>query len=99
MRLVNFSVTNFRSITQAYKVPFSNLTVLIGKNNEGKSNMLKALNISINILEYHAIQRSTRYGGYNPYKNNDNFYKWERDYPISLQEKKIRHQFSDSNLN
>jgi predicted ATP-dependent endonuclease of OLD family len=88
MRLVNFSVTNFRSITQAYKIPFSNLTVLIGKNNEGKSNMLKALNISMNILEYHANQRSMRYGGGYSSRNNDNYYKWERDFPISLQDKK-----------
>jgi len=87
MKLVNFSVTNFRSITQAYKIPFTDLNVLIGKNNEGKSNMLKALNIAMNILEYHANQRNIRYGGY-LYRNNDNYYKWERDFPISLQDKK-----------
>jgi predicted ATPase len=87
MRLVNLSVTNFRSITQAYKIPFSDLTVLIGKNNEGKSNMLKALNISMSILEYHAIQKTSRYGAYS-YRNNDTVYKWERDFPISMQDKK-----------
>lgn len=87
MRLVNFSVTNYRSITQAYKIPFSDLTVLIGKNNEGKSNLLKALNISMKILEYHGNERIIRYGGY-LHRNNDSYYKWERDFPISLQSKR-----------
>lgn len=86
MKLVKFSVTNFRSITQAYDIPFNDLTVLIGKNNEGKSNLLKALNVSMNILDHHSQQRNIRYGL--GYRERENVYKWERDFPISLQETK-----------
>jgi predicted ATP-dependent endonuclease of OLD family len=84
MKLVKFSVTNFRSITQAYNIPFSDITVLIGKNNEGKSNLLKALNVSMNILDHHSQQKSIRYGMMG-YREKENVYKWERDFPISLQ--------------
>ena len=54
MKLVNFSVTNFRSITNAHKVAISETTILVGKNNEGKSNILKALTVAMNLLERHA---------------------------------------------
>lgn len=50
MKLHSFSVQNFRSITQANKIPFEDITILLGKNNEGKSNMLRALKICMNIL-------------------------------------------------
>ena len=43
MQLVSFSVTNYRSITAAYKLSVRQSTVLIGPNNEGKSNVLRAL--------------------------------------------------------
>ncbi|HYD82192.1 MAG TPA: AAA family ATPase [Paucimonas sp.] len=54
MRLVSFSVTNFRSITDAHKIPISDSTVLIGRNNEGKSNLLRALSIAMKALTAHA---------------------------------------------
>lgn len=87
MKLESFSVKNFRSITSASNITFGNLTVLIGKNNEGKSNLLKALNISMNILERHSNNRS----GYlrtSRFRENENVYVWQRDFPISLQDKK-----------
>lgn len=40
MKLASFSVSNFRSITTAHKIQTHNITVLVGKNNEGKSNIL-----------------------------------------------------------
>ena len=58
MKLVKFSVTNFRSILEAQNIPISDITVLVGKNNEGKSNLLKALSIAMEIISYHA----RRYG-------------------------------------
>lgn len=39
MKLVSFSVTNYRSITKAHKISLGQYTVLLGKNNEGKSNI------------------------------------------------------------
>ena len=91
MRLVNFSVTNFRSITTAHKIAISNTTVLIGKNNEGKSNVLKALFITMNALQEHAAP-----GKYprvrSRYRNNESCYAWERDFPINLQNRKGANQ-------
>lgn len=84
MELVAFSVTNFRSITQANKTPISDITVLIGKNNEGKSNMLRALNIAMHVLRYHADSRRTRYNVFTSRKN-EHIYYWSRDFPITLQ--------------
>ena len=50
MKLINFSITNFRSITKAHKINVGSTTILLGKNNEGKSNILKGLQIAMDIL-------------------------------------------------
>ena len=61
MRLLSFSVVNFRSITNARKIQTNNMTVLVGKNNEGKSNILKALTLAMDILKmYSSDPRSLR---------------------------------------
>lgn len=86
MKLISFSVTNYRSITTAHKIPLSNLTVLVGKNNEGKSNLLMALNIAMLaiLLESKISDRSVR----SPYKYKNINYDWSRDFPIQLQSRK-----------
>lgn len=84
MRLVNFSVTNFRSITSAHKVAISDTTVLIGKNNEGKSNLLKALQVSMELLQHHAFTERGARGR----RLLSNAYSWGRDFPIQLQGRK-----------
>lgn len=78
MQLVDFSVTNFRSITKAHKISLHNLTVLVGRNNEGKSNLLNGLNVAMQTMILHAKQ--TR--GYSQ------LYNWERDFPVQFQERK-----------
>jgi predicted ATP-dependent endonuclease of OLD family len=89
MELVNFSVTNFRSITKAHKVSVSDTTVLIGRNNEGKSNLLRALDVAMTSLQRHAMDH--RFGRRNarPISRRDErtFY-WQRDFPINLQDRK-----------
>lgn len=80
MRLLSFSVTNFRSITDAHKIPIGDSTVLIGKNNEGKSNVLRALNIAMKALTAHSssgIQADDDDDGHT--------YFWRRDFPMALQ--------------
>lgn len=78
MRLIAFSVTNFRSITNHHRIPLRDSTILIGKNNEGKSNVLRALNIAMRALKAHA--------GDDPITTRDPWrYQWRRDFPISLQ--------------
>ncbi|WP_234055329.1 MULTISPECIES: ATP-binding protein [unclassified Xanthobacter] len=57
MKLASFSVENYRSITQARQIPLSDSTVLIGPNNEGKSNILRALNVAMVTLTAHAKGR------------------------------------------
>jgi putative ATP-dependent endonuclease of OLD family len=81
MRLVSFSATNFRSITTAHKIPIGDSTVLIGRNNEGKSNFLRALNIAMKALDAHAKKGSSRLNN----SRDDQQYQWSRDFPISLQ--------------
>ena len=93
MRLVNFSVTNFRSITAAHKVAISDTTILIGRNNEGKSNFLKALSVAMEALQDHALVEMRRGIRRRPiYRRSENTYYWDRDFPIDLQERKGQKQ-------
>ncbi len=84
MKIVSFSVKNFRSITNAHKIPIFDKNVLIGPNNEGKSNILQGLILT---LQYLISSNSTR--RFPHYYNDDEFsyisYDWKRDFPIPLQ--------------
>lgn len=83
MKLESFSVTNFRSITTANKLPINKSTILIGQNNEGKSNILNALAIAMAVIKRHSLSGRiiTRRGA-------SGIYDWDKDFPIQLQEKK-----------
>ena len=86
MRLTQFSVTNYRSITKAHKVKIGEkVTVLVGKNNEGKSNLLKALALAMDIMVLYGEEPTylKRY-----YKTSHYPYNWDLDFPIALKEKK-----------
>ena len=83
MKLVEFSVTNFRSITKAHKINLQDMTVLVGKNNEGKSNLLTALNIAMRAI----LQHSQDYNHFRDLEG-EYLYNWNRDFPISLQNRK-----------
>lgn len=50
MFIQSFTVKNYRSITNANELPLYKLSILIGPNNEGKSNILKALVMTLNII-------------------------------------------------
>lgn len=81
MQLSNVSISNYRSITDAYKIDLSNLTVLLGKNNEGKTNIIKAINLGMDILrniQYYPRRRLAI----------RQLYDWNEDFPISLQTSK-----------
>ncbi len=82
MKLVAFSVRDYRSITNAYKLPLGDFAVLVGPNNEGKSNVLKAMVLSLGLLSrsrYYRAQRQLRYA------YGENAYDWKRDYPLQYQ--------------
>ena len=78
MQLVYFSVTNYRSITKAHKINLQNITVLVGRNNEGKSNILMALNVAMETMMQHANHANV----------HERLYDWQRDFPVQLQQRK-----------
>ena len=78
MQLVNFSVTNYRSISKAHKINLQNITVLVGRNNEGKSNILMALNVAMETMMQHANHANV----------HERLYDWQRDFPVQLQQRK-----------
>lgn len=85
MRLAFFSVTNYRSIIGTHRIPIGDIAVLLGKNNEGKSNILRALAIAMKMLTNHgAKERSVRFGS----SGDRDRFLWSRDFPISLQGRK-----------
>lgn len=87
MKIVEFSVTNYRSITKAHKIKLDNLTVLVGKNNEGKSNILRALNVAMRaIIKYSDDEKEDNI--FNNRYRREVYYDWERDFPIQFQRRK-----------
>lgn len=89
MQLVKFSATNYRSITSAHRIIFANVTVLIGRNNEGKSNMLRALEAAMALLKQIAMtsqHQNRRMHMYNPP------YQWQRDFPVQFQHRRTATQ-------
>lgn len=86
MKLFSFSVNNYRSITKAYRLPIRQSTVLIGPNNEGKSNILKALVTALEVLSDLRLYKIRR-GRIQAQRRDLGGYSWNRDFPISLQSK------------
>lgn len=86
MQLTGFHVTNFRSIAGISKLRFGDMAVLIGKNNEGKSNILRALAIAMKVLTDHGSD------GVSPQRlinrRDPERYRWSRDFPMALQSRK-----------
>ena len=86
MKLVSFSVQNYRSLVKTKKLPIGDMTVLLGPNNEGKSNILRAMVCAIRIVDTLDVAMIKRDGRiYFPNIGEQNFYRWEEDFPISLQ--------------
>lgn len=84
MKLSSFSVINYRSITTARKIQTKNMTVLVGKNNEGKSNILRALTLAMDVMKMYASDpRALRFSP----RYLRGRYDWKRDYPLALQER------------
>lgn len=86
MRIVSFSVRNFRSISKTAKLRFHDgITTLIGPNNEGKSNILLALVAALDVasrLHHYTLLRGGRL--YAPHLG-DRVYRWAADFPVALQ--------------
>jgi len=86
MRIVSFEVENFRSIGHA-QLGLAAATTLVGPNNEGKSNLLRALVCGMRTLS--GFERQAK--GLPPLrvpKNDQSFveYQREQDLPVGLQD-------------
>ena len=92
MRLTSFTVSNFRSITAAKKVPLTDYSVLVGANNEGKSNILHALALGMEVIEAfkYSVKRDSlgRIISRRPTMLGSGArYRWFEDFPVSKQNK------------
>lgn len=103
MRLSEFSVRNYRSITNQARVELHDQTTLVGPNNEGKSNLLRAMALGMELIEgwgrtplaYHRrsdvglpasmLRSRARARGSRLAVARDQFWEWERDYPLTKQ--------------
>lgn len=86
MELVSFTVAKYRSITKTPKLPIGRSTILIGPNNEGKSNILKALVVTLEFLSRIGGMKLHR-GRLRGSERHLEYYSWAMDFPISLQSK------------
>ena len=82
MRLREFKVRNYRSIRSSPVIKLENNLTIIGPNNEGKSNLVRALVNSLQILaELAAGQRSLGLG----VSKRSRSYQWDQDFPLDQQ--------------
>lgn len=82
MQLVSISVENYRSIAKAWKIRLGRSTTLVGPNNEGKSNLLRALVTAMTVLtQRRAAVSSSRLRRV----SRKAAFEWERDFPVHLQ--------------
>lgn len=87
MLLVGVSIQNYRSIIDAKNLSLSQKTVLIGPNNEGKSNILRAISVAMRAIERTDLHRtrvliSSRYNSHRRNNAEENF-DWDRDFSIA----------------
>lgn len=93
MNIASFSVKNFRSITTANELPLYKYSILVGPNNQGKSNILEALVLVLKVLQpynrSYSIQRkrdiSARFLSRYRERERSQNYDYQRDYPLNLQ--------------
>ena len=92
MLIKSFTVENYRSITKANELPLSNLTILIGPNNEGKSNLLRALVFTLSFIRNernsyrgYSFRSKSRNARTYPYgRLSEMNYDIDRDFPRNL---------------
>lgn len=85
MRLAGFSIQRYRSIIKAQDLPLGDLTVLIGPNNEGKSNILHGLVAGMRILQ-RAGSAGLIKGRFSSTAPRSDDYIWDRDFPVQLRD-------------
>lgn len=85
MQLISFTVKKYRSIKSANINSVEKKCIIIGPNNEGKSNIMQGLALCLSVITGGGYRRRRmprfRLGNINGYNSFD----WERDYPVDLQ--------------
>lgn len=84
MRISRFEVSNFRSITDKQTIDFGDYNVIIGVNNIGKSNLINALVLTLNLVKessYMKVLRGSRRGAIYIDRNQ---YDRSRDFPLNV---------------
>lgn len=93
MKVKNIEINNFRSIKK-FTFEIKSYKVILGKNNEGKSNVLKAVERFDQLIKY-LSNRENRYNldkGINIYgmHNSTISREIEKDIPLHIAKEKIR---------
>lgn len=85
MRIKCISINNFRSIKSTGDISLGTKSIIIGPNNEGKSNILQGLAIALTTI----FGRDNTIRRMGSYRNRDDSlsYDWDRDFPLDMQEK------------
>jgi putative ATP-dependent endonuclease of OLD family len=86
MKLTYFSIGDYRSISKAVLNDLQAAAILIGPNNEGKSNILQGLNACLTLLTEGRVVRSK--DELRLYYDRDT-YDWSLDYPIRKQRDRV----------
>ena len=88
VRLASFSLQKYRSIRRAEKFTLGDMTVLIGPNNEGKTNILNGLVAGMHILRNLPDTAGGTRATVSRLRAARYFYSWDRDFPVDLQASK-----------
>lgn len=101
MKLRTFYVKSYRSIVEGTIQDISDYCVIVGPNNSGKSNLLRAVLVSLSIALDGDFKRSRRKRQYS-YTYTGDDYNWFRDIPASLRDEenastifKLTFEFND----
>ena len=95
MKIAAISIQKYRSIKRTPRLNLGDMTVLIGPNNEGKSNVLRALVVSMQVLRMYGLNATTSSrstASRTPTRTTRRMitrriYDWTYDFPKDLQEK------------
>lgn len=83
MRLKTFYVKSYRSIVEGKIQNIGDYCVIVGPNNSGKSNLLRAVLVSLSIALDGDFKRARRNRQYS-YTYTGDDYNWDRDIPAPL---------------
>ena len=85
MRLRTFYVKSYRSIVEATLDDIHNFCAIVGPNNAGKSNLLRAIFVALSVALDGDFQRARRNRQYSYAYKGEN-YNWSRDIPAGLKD-------------